>query len=96
MGLKTKTHVTHVIDFGLAKSYILNNQHIPYRNGKGLVGTARYASVNAHLGKELSRRDDLEALGNVLIYFLKGCLPWQNLPGINSSEKYKKIKQVKC
>jgi hypothetical protein len=76
LGLKSKTHVTHVIDFGLAKSYIIDNKHICYKSGKGLVGTARYASMNAHLGKELSRRDDLEALGNVLIYFLKGSLPW--------------------
>lgn len=76
MGLADKSGVTHVIDFGLAKGYLSNNEHIAYRNGKGLVGTARYASVNAHKGKELSRRDDLEALGNVLIYFLKGCLPW--------------------
>ena len=78
MGLKTKTHVTHIIDFGLSKSLFIDESgtHIPYRNGKGLVGTARYASINAHLGKEISRRDDLEALGYVLIYFLRGSLPW--------------------
>ena len=92
MGLKSKTHVTHIIDFGLSKSFISENQHIPYRKGKGLVGTARYASINAHLGKEISRRDDLEALGYVLLYFLRGSLPWQNLPGDTSSEKYRKIR----
>ena len=78
MGLGSKSNIVHVLDMGLSKRVQdpVTKKHIPYRNDKSLTGTARYASIHAHLGEELSRRDDLEAIGFVLIYFLKGQLPW--------------------
>ncbi len=74
MGVFAWSHRLYLIDFGLSKRYIdaKTRQHIIYREGKGLTGTPRYASINSHLGKEQSRRDDLEALGYVLIYLYEG------------------------
>jgi serine/threonine protein kinase len=73
------SNLVYLIDFGLSKKFYDSKarKHAPYRECKQLTGTARYASINSHIGIEQSRRDDIEALGLILIYFCKGSLPWQ-------------------
>jgi len=97
MGLGKKGNLVYVIDFGLAKKFRdqRTHQHIPYREHKNLTGTARYTSINTHLGIEQSRRDDMEALGYILIYFLNGTLPWQGLRAKTKAQKYEKISEKK-
>jgi len=97
IGHEKLSNVVYLIDFGLAKKYRdpKTRQHIPYCENKSLTGTARYASINAHLGIEQSRRDDLEAIGYVLMYFNHGQLPWQGLKADTKEEKYRKIMECK-
>ena len=65
-----------LVDFGISKHFKdSNGKHIPYKDGKQFLGTTRYASLSAHLGIELSRKDDLESLAYVLIILAKGSLP---------------------
>ena len=87
----------YLLDFGLAKKYRASNndKHFPLTKGKKLIGTARYASVNALNGITQSRRDDLESIGYVLLYFLKGKLPWQGIMIKNKEERYHKIMEIK-
>ena len=97
IGAGRTQNTVYVIDFGLSKRYNdpKTGLHIKYDDTKSLTGTARYASTNAHRGIEQSRRDDLESVGMVLVYFLRGYLPWQGLAGENKKLKYERIKEKK-
>lgn len=98
IGNSRNQNTIYIIDFGLAKRFRdpRNGNHISWSEKKSLTGTARYASTNAHKGCEQSRRDDLESIGIVLIYFLKGSLPWQGLHGKDKEDKIEQIKIKKC
>lgn len=93
MGNGYNFNTLYIIDLGLSKYYKdpESKHHLLFKNLKNLIGTVRYCSINAHAGYEHSRRDDLESLGYVLIYFAKGKLPWQGIEEINKKIKFKKI-----
>jgi len=86
----------YIIDLGLSKKFInTNNTHIEYKKNKSFIGSFRYSSIRNHKGIEQSRRDDIESIGYMLIYFLKGRLPWQGLKGSTKSKRSKNIFQTK-
>ena len=93
MGRGKNSHILYIVDFGLAKKYWSSSHkcHIPFIKGKKLTGTARYASINALSGCEQSRKDDLESVCYILLYFLRGSLPWQGIKINNKEDRYKKI-----
>ena len=97
MGYDDKNAKLYLLDFGLAKKYRSSKTLIqyPYIKKKKLTGTARYASIHALEEMEQSRRDDLESLGYVLMYFLRGSLPWQGLKIKSKGDRYKKILEKK-
>ena len=97
MGKGNKNKYLYLLDFGLAKKYRSSTslKHYPLIQKKKLTGTARYASINALDGITQSRRDDLESVGYVLMYFLKGRLPWQGVTNNNKIERYAKILEIK-
>ena len=97
MGKGEKSKYLYLLDFGLAKKYRSSStlKHYPMIKKKNLTGTARYASINALNGLTQSRRDDLEAVGYVLLYFLRGKLPWQGLHVKNKEDRYHKIMEIK-
>ena len=93
MGLNEMNAVLYLLDFGLAKKYRSSKtlEQYPYIKKKKLTGTARYASIHALEEMEQSRRDDLESTGYVLMYFLRGNLPWQGLKLKAKDNRYQKI-----
>merc|ERR1719246_159845 len=93
-GLGNKQHHLYIIDFGMSTRYYMKT-HIRMQNGKQLTGTARYASVNAMKGFTQSRRDDLEALGHMMMYSLRGSLPWSGLDAPTYRDKLKLICETK-
>ena len=97
MGAKEHNDRLYLLDFGLAKKYRSSRTLIQYAyvKKKKLTGTARYASIHALEAYEQSRRDDLESVGYVLMYFLRGDLPWQGLKVRSKEDRYKKILEKK-
>ena len=96
IGIDNKKSRIYMIDFGLSKKIISSEGvHIPYRNDKSFTGSYRYSSIRNHKGIEQSRRDDLESIGYMLIYFLSGRLPWQGLKCSNKSKRKFKIYNIK-
>ena len=97
VGREENENKIYIIDFGLAKKYYSTSkhQHIKFCKGKSLIGTARYCGRNAHRGYEQSRRDDIESIGYVLMYFLNGILPWQGLKVRQGEDQFEKIAEKK-
>ncbi|KAK2158872.1 hypothetical protein LSH36_162g03099 [Paralvinella palmiformis] len=97
IGRNEKSDRLYIIDYGLSKKFtrhkFIPHPHCPLAHG--LVGTARYASIHAHLGRDDGPRDDMESMGYMWVYFLKGKLPWQGIPIGNKREKFHKIKEMK-
>ena len=89
LGLNNKNKQIHIIDFGFCKTYLINDEHIEMKKTNNIIGTSNFASINAHDFNELSRRDDLESLGYMLIYFYLGELVWKDY---SSNEMIKILK----
>ena len=98
MGLGSNKNQVYIIDFGLSKKYRdpTSHKHLPYEEGRSLTGTPRYASINALNGIRQSRRDDMESLGYVWLYLLRGSLPWMGINARNTDQKYSMIMEAKA
>jgi serine/threonine protein kinase len=92
LGLNNQRKRIYIIDFGLCKSYMNNDEHNPIKKTNNLIGSLTYASINAHNCIELSRRDDMESLGYMLAFFYLGTLSWQEMVSENI-EMIKKLKE---
>ncbi|CAD8134137.1 unnamed protein product [Paramecium octaurelia] len=84
-----------LVDFGVSKQIFDQGKHIPFRDKKSFIGTTRYASIAAHRGYEIGRKDDLESLMYVIIYLILGKLPWQNLQNIGDKDRTIVVGEVK-
>ncbi|KAK6371802.1 hypothetical protein LTS17_008626 [Exophiala oligosperma] len=96
LGTGKQGNIVYMTDFGLATyrrdSHDRVMSHKPATSPQiSLVGTCRYASINGHLNVAPSRRDDLESLGYMALYFLLGSLPWQGLKAPSQQEKYRLV-----
>jgi len=97
LGLNSKSHIVHLIDFGFSKRYWRSERkcHIPFIKSKQFVGNPRFCSLNILRKFEFSRRDDLESIGYVIMYFIKGRLPWQNVKAYNIDDAIRKVSEKK-
>ena len=98
IGVGAKEGTVHLIDYGLSKRFLSREtgEHLPLKEHRKFVGVARYASLHSHQGLEQSRRDDLEAIGHILLYLLKGVLPWQGVVVAEGEELEHAIYQKKA
>lgn len=94
-GVGARKHHLYLIDFGMSAEYFSNGRHVQYSDIAGFSGNLRYASINAHRLCRQSRRDDLEALGHMLHFFLRGSLPWSGIPARNWKEQNRKVMEKK-
>lgn len=85
----------YIIDYGLAKGYMKNGEHIENRKINSIIGTPRYISLNIHRGNMPSRRDDIEALGYILVYLLVDKLPWEGIEENDMNKRLKIVEKIK-
>lgn len=95
IGGEDNKDMLYLVDFGLSKKYVKDGKAIPFKKGRKMTGTLRFASINSQLGLEQARRDDLESIGYVLVYFLKGELPWQSVVAGSKEDKNKAVLKMK-
>jgi serine/threonine protein kinase len=98
MGSGNSTTQVFMIDYGLSRRYRDPNTHahIPLVEGRPLTGTARYASLAVAQGLEPSRRDDLESLGFVMLYLLRGSLPWMGFQALDAQAQFAQARDMKA